>query len=62
MVDPHTDTTFDVLCHFEKINKFGHTMATNYYRALVHMTDTTGLSELPLSFDLYSLNYTNKCL
>jgi hypothetical protein len=44
VADPQTVVTFNVLRHFEKVNVFGHTTATDYYRAIVHMTDPTGLS------------------
>jgi hypothetical protein len=47
---PQTTATFDVLQQFEKMNKFGHITATDFYCSLVHMTDATGLSELPVSF------------
>jgi hypothetical protein len=45
---PQTAATFNVLRQFEKLNKFGHITATDYYRALAHMTDATGLSDLPI--------------
>jgi hypothetical protein len=48
VTSPQTVATFDVLRQFEKLNKFGHITATDYYRALVHMTDATGLSNLPV--------------
>jgi hypothetical protein len=36
---PKTVATFDVLRHFEKMNALGHINATDYYRALAHLTD-----------------------
>jgi hypothetical protein len=34
---------------FKKINAFGHTTATNFYRALAHMTDAKAEVKLPVS-------------
>jgi hypothetical protein len=39
--------TFDVLRHFEKMNALGHINATDYYRALAHLTDAK--HQVPLS-------------
>jgi hypothetical protein len=48
VTDPQTVATFECLRHFEKVNCSGHITATGYYRALAHMTDCTGLTELPV--------------
>jgi hypothetical protein len=52
MTDPQTVATFECLRQFEKVNCSGHVTATDYYRALAHMTDCTGLTELPVCFHL----------
>jgi hypothetical protein len=48
VTDPQTVATFECLRHFEKVNCSGHITATDYYRALAHMTDCTGLTDLPV--------------
>jgi hypothetical protein len=55
VTDPQTVATFECLRQFEKVNCSGHITATDYYRALAHMTDCTGLTELPVSPELDSV-------
>jgi hypothetical protein len=38
-LQPRTAATFDVLRLFEKLNAFGHTNATDFYRGIAHLTD-----------------------
>jgi hypothetical protein len=47
--DPRTAATFDVMRQFEKLNAFGHVNATDYYRALVHLSDAKRHTPMPVS-------------
>jgi hypothetical protein len=51
--EPRTAFTFEVMRHFEKMNASGHITATNYYRGLIHMSDSTGLTHFPVSQTLH---------
>jgi hypothetical protein len=62
VLDPHTAVTFDCLRQFEKVNAFGHVNATDYYRALRHMVDPSGLDKAPVSYWLLPFMYiTDSC-
>jgi hypothetical protein len=54
VLDPHTAVTFECLRHFEKVNVFGHINATDFYRALAHMSDPWNLIKVPVSRILIS--------
>jgi hypothetical protein len=52
-LQPRTAATFDVLRLFEKLNAFGHTNATDFYRGIAHLTDAK--CQLPVAVSIHGL-------